>query len=111
MKKSTLNAIATYIASHDIPELATVRDEILAEFEKNEAKAQANREIYAEAHDVVLSVMDSTPRTIAEIYDMCSTELPEGFGKSKVQYAMREYWSGEVVKVENPKGANSYYKR
>ena len=108
MKKSVFTAIANYVATHDVPELASVRDEILAEFEKNEAKAQVNRDLYAEAHDVVMKVMDSTPRTITEIYELCAPDLPDGFSKSKIQYAMREYWAGEVVKVENPKGANEY---
>lgn len=108
MKKSVFTAIANYLSTHDVPELASVRDEILAEYEKNEAKAQVNRNLYAKAHDVVMNVMDSTPRTIAEIFDLCEADLPEGFSKSKIQYAMREYWKDEVVKIENPKGANEF---
>ena len=37
-------------------------------------------------------------------------ELPEGMTKSQVQYALINYWAGEVVKIENAKAANQYRK-
>ena len=111
MKKSVFTAIVNYVATHDIPELAGVRDAILDEFKRNEDKAQANRDLYAEAHDAVMAVMDATPRTVGEIYELCADTLPDGFTKSKVQYGIREYWKDDVMKIENPKGANTYTKR
>lgn len=110
MTKNTMMTLVNYLTNNDIPELATVKEEILAQYAKNEEKAQANRDLYTQAHDVVMSVMDDTPRTVAEIYEACEDELPEGFSKSKVQYAMRALWSDEVVKIENAKGANQYTK-
>ena len=111
MKKTTMTAIYNYLSKNDIPELADAFADIKAEFAKNEAKAQANRELYAEAHDVVMEALGYDPITIADLYEKCADVLPEGFSKSKVQYAMREYWKDEVVKIENAKGANTYMKR
>ena len=101
-------ALVNFLSNNDIPELADVKAEILAQYAKNEEKAQANRGLYAQAKDVVLRAIDSTPRTVTEIYDACSDELPEGFSKSKIQYALRALWADEVTKIEQAKGANQY---
>ena len=106
MKKNTMTAIANYIKN--IPELANEYAELSAELAKGEAKAQANRELYAVAHDVVMSCVGSTPMTVSEIYDACADELPEGFSKSKIQYAVRELWGAELVKHENGKNPFTY---
>lgn len=86
--------------------------EALAEFgtevAKIEIQKQAAQEAYNQAHDAVIAVMGSEPMTVAEIYANCSGLLPEGFSKAKVQYGLLNYWRNEVVKVENPKGANGY---
>ena len=110
MTKNTMMTLVNYLTNNDIPELADVKAEILAQYAKNEEKAQANRDLYAQAHDVVMGVIDETPRTVAEIYEACEDELPEGFTKSKLQYALRASWSSEVNKIENAKGANQYTK-
>lgn len=105
MKKVSLQSLVSFIDSMDAQGSATqeileVRDEIVAELSKGEAKAQANRDKYAEAHDIVLSAMSETPATIAEIYEEVKDKLPEGFSKSKVQYAITRLWADEVVKTE-----------
>jgi hypothetical protein len=112
MKKNTMITLANYFAAQpELPaDVADAVEELHLELAKNEAKAQANREAYAAAHDIVMDAMDDTPKTVAEIYDACADELPEGFSKSKIQYALLNYWNDEVVKVENPKGANTYRK-
>ena len=106
MKKATMTAIANYIKN--VPELATEYAELAAELNKNEAKAQANRELYATAHDVVMAHLDATPVTVADLYASCEDELPDGFSKSKVQYALSNYWADEVVKHDNGKKAYTY---
>ena len=110
MKKHTMETVANYIASlSNVPaEVVEANQEIFSELEKNAAKAQANRDAYAVAHDIVMAHMSETPQTIAEIYDACADELPEGFSKSKIQYAVLNYWKDEVTKIEQPKGANQY---
>lgn len=111
MTKNTLSTLVNYLNAHDIPELADVKAELNAQFDKNEAKAQANRDLYAAAKDIVLSVVGDTPMTVAEMYDACADKLPEGFSKSKVQYAVREYWADALDRHDNGKNAYTYTKR
>ena len=103
-----MTAIANYIKN--VPELATEYAELRAELDKNAAKAEANRELYAAAHDVVMAHLSDTPQTVADLFNACESELPENFSKSKVQYAIREYWANEVVKHENGKNPYTYTK-
>lgn len=106
MKKNTMTTIANYIKN--VPELATEYAELAAELSKNEAKAQANRELYIAAHDVVMAHLTDTPVTVADLFTACEGELPEGFSRSKIQYALLNYWDDEVVKHENGKKAFTY---
>lgn len=106
MKKNTMTAIAAYIKN--VPELANEYAELQAELDKNAAKAQANRDLYATAHDVVMAHLSNTPVTVTDLFTACESELPDGFSKSKVQYALLNYWSDEVVKHENGKKAFTY---
>lgn len=112
MKKATLKNLVSYFAQQNFlpSDVADAVDEMKAELTKGEAKAQANRDLYASAHDAVMNAITNEPQTIAEIYEACKDELPEGFSKSKVQYAILNYWNAEVSKVENAKGANQYRK-
>lgn len=106
MKKNTLRTIADYI--RNIPELANESAELDAEIAKDESKVQANRELYATAHDVAMEVLTDKPMTIAEWFAACGDKMPNGFTKSKMQYAVREYWASEVVKIEGK--VNEYRK-
>ena len=106
MKKNTMTAIANYIKN--VPELAAEYAELQAELDKNEAKAQANRDLYAAAHDVVIGALTNKPVTLAELWEVVKDTVPEGMSKSKVQYALRELWAAEVVKIE---GKVNEYKR
>lgn len=106
MKKTTMTTIANYIKN--VPDLAAEYAELTAELAKGEAKAQANRSLYEAAHDVVMSHLTMQPVTVAELVEACEAELPEGMTKSKIQYALLNYWTDEVVKIENPKSANQY---
>lgn len=101
-----MTTIAAYIKN--VPELANEYAELQAELDKNAAKAQANRDLYATAHDVVMAHLGSTPVTVTDLFAACESELPEGFSKSKIQYALLNYWSDEVVKHENGKKAFTY---
>ena len=111
MKKSVFNTIANYIANHDIPELASIRDEVLAEYNKNKAETDAKMSVYERAHDVVMKALDNSPYTIAEIYELCADVLPDGFSKANLQYAVLHYWQDEFEKIANAKGANTYIKK
>lgn len=107
MKKATMQTIVTYLT--ETGALPEVRDEIVAELNKGEAKAQANRDLYAEAKDVVLGALTDTPVTIGELYAEIEEALPAGFSKGKVQYAITRLWADEVTKIEGK--VNTYTRK
>lgn len=109
MTKNTLKSLVAYLNGQTIDNFEEVKASLEAELAKSEEKAQANRALYAQAHDVVMAQMDETPKTIAELYDACKDALPEGMSKSKVQYALLNYWASEVVKANDGK-VNTYAK-
>ena len=101
MKKATMNAIVNYINTNAVEELYEVRDELVAELNRGAEKAQANRDLYAEAHDIVMEALPTeTPVTIGELYEESEDRLPDGMTKGKVQYAMTRLWVDEITKVE-----------
>ena len=106
MKKNTMNTILSLIATIDTPEAEEVRAELTAELNKGAEKAEANRKLYEQAKEIVLSELGDTPVTVAELYEAVEDKLPEGFTKAKVQYALGHYWESEVVKHEGK--VNSY---
>lgn len=101
-----MTTIANYIKN--VPELAAEYAELKAELDKNAEKAQANRELYTTAHDAVIGALTDKPVTLAELWEAVKDTVPEGMTKSKVQYALRELWTAEVVKIE---GKVNEYKR
>ena len=109
MKKNTMNTILSLIATIDTSEAEAVRSELKAELSKGAEKAQANRELYEQAKEIVLSELGETPVTVAELYEAVEDKLPEGFTKAKVQYALGHYWDKDVVKHEGK--VNSYTRR
>ncbi len=110
MRKVSLQSLVSFIDSIDAPqEIKDVRDEIVAELSKGAEKAQANRDLYAQAHDVVMGALSATPVTIGELYDEIADALPDGFSKGKVQYAITRLWADEVVKTEGK--VNTYSRK
>ena len=104
-----MNTILSLIATIDTPEAEAVRSELKAELSKGAEKAQANRDLYEQAKEIVLSELGETPATVAELYEAVEDKLPEGFTKAKVQYALGHYWDKDVVKHEGK--VNSYTRR
>jgi len=109
MTKTIMNSILSLVAAIDTPEAEEIRVAIQNELSKGEAKAQANRDLYAQAHDVVIGALTETPVTIGELYEEVKDSLPEGFSKGKVQYAVTRLWSDEIVKTEGK--VNTYSRR
>ena len=107
MKKVSLLSLVSYLT--ETGALPEIKAEIEAELSKGEAKAQANRDLYAQAHDVVIDALSDTPVTIGELYDEIANALPEGFSKGKVQYAITRLWADEVVKTEGK--VNTYTRK
>lgn len=107
MRKTTMNVILSLIANIDTPEAEEVRAELNEELNRGAEKAEANRKLYEQAREVVLGTLDEkTPATVAEIFEACAPDLPAGFTKAKVQYALSHYWEADVVKHEGK--VNSY---
>ena len=102
MKKSTMIALVNYLNGATIDNLAEIKSELEAELNRNAEKAAANRELYESAKSVIFEGfrVAGTPVTIAELYEEIKDELPRGFSKSKVQYAVTRLWSDEIVKTE-----------
>ena len=107
MKKSTLSAI--YSALKDIDFDATMLAEIEKDLNKGEAEKAQKAEAYEVAKPIVLGALTDTPVTIGELYDEIADELPEGFTKGKVQYAITRLWVDEVTKVEGK--VNTYARK
>ena len=110
MTKNTLTALVNYLTEKNDDYMMDIKAELEKELNRNAEKAQANRELYAEAHDIVMNglTMIGTPVTVGELYEEVKDELPDGFSKGKVQYALLHYWADEVVKIE---GNPNTYKR
>lgn len=101
MRKVSLQSLVSFIDSIDAPQdIKDIRAEIVAELSKGAEKAQANRDLYAQAKDIVFGALSTTPVTIGELYDEVADELPDGMTKGKVQYALTRLWANEVVKTE-----------
>ena len=110
MKKATMNTIVNYINDNAIEALYEVRDELVAELSKGaEAKAQ-NDALYDAAKAVVMDELGTTDKavTISELFDAVEANLPEGFTKGKLQYAVTRLWKDEIVRIEGK--VNTYRK-
>lgn len=102
MKKSTMQSLVDYLNGATINDLEKIKEELEAELNRNAEKAAANRELYESAKSVIFEGFHvaGAPITIAELYEEIKDELPQGFSKSKVQYAVTRLWSDEIVKTE-----------
>jgi hypothetical protein len=107
MKKATMNAIVNYLSDNlsyaneeEKSFLQSTIDELTAELTRGEAKAQANRDMYAVATPIVLRALSDTPVTIGELFTEIEGDLPEGFTKGKVQYLVTRVLTDKVEKHE-----------
>ena len=108
MKKATMNTIVNFINDNAIEALYEVRDELMAELNKGAEQKAQNAELYDAAKAVVMSELGDTPVTIGELYDAVAGDLPEGFTKGKLQYAVTRLWKDEIVRIEGK--VNTYRK-
>ena len=96
MKKLSMETLVNYINAHNVEELSTIKDELVAELSKGKAKADANRAIYEEIHDAVMRTLASATNPVT------AQELAEetGYAKGKIVYGLTNYWTDEVNKIE-----------
>lgn len=90
-------------------DVADAVDELKAELNRGAEKAQKNRDLYEAVKPIALEGLRvaHNPVTISELYEEIKDELPEGFAKSKLQYAITRLWVGEVIKHEGKVGTYS----
>ena len=94
MKKSSLQSLVSYLNGEAVENIADIKAEIEAELAKGQAKAEANRAVYAEIHDKVIEALSvaSNPVTAQELAD------ETGIARGKIVYGLTNYWGDEVVK-------------
>ena len=109
MKKTTIQTLVSYLNGTPVDNLAEIKEELEKELNRNAEKAQANRDLYASAHDVVINALASAsaPVTMSELWEAVDGNLPDGMTKGKVQYAVTRLWSDEIVKTEGKVNAYS----
>ena len=95
-------ALVSYLNGNTVDNLDEIKAELEAELNRGAEKAQKNRDLYDSVKPIVFEglSMASSPVTIAELFDEIKDRLPDGFGKSKVQYAVTRLWIDELVKHE-----------
>ena len=110
MKKATMNTIVNYINDNAIEALYEVRDELIAELNKGAEEKTKNAELYDTAKAIVMDELGMTDKavTIAELYDAVEANLPDGFTKGKLQYAVTRLWKDDIVRIEGK--VNTYRK-
>ena len=110
MKKATMNSILSLIATIDTPEADAVRSELKAELSKGEAVKAENAKLYESAKPVVMDELSKATEavTISELYDAVESNLPQGFTKGKLQYAVTRLWTSDIARVEGK--VNTYRK-
>lgn len=109
MKKTTMTAIVNYINDNAIEALYEARDELTAELNRGAEEKAKSAEQYEAVKAIVMSELATTnkPVTISELYDAVANNLPEGFTKGKLQYAMTRLWKDELVRTEGK--VNTYH--
>lgn len=112
MTKNAMMTLVNYFAfQNGLPsDVADAVDELKVELNRGAEKAQKNRELYAMAHDVVMNGLANmnVPVTVSELFEEIRADLPDGFSRGKVQYALLHYWQDEVVKID---GSPNTYKK
>ena len=93
MKKLSMETLVNYIDSHNVEELFAIKDELTAELSKGKAKADANREIYADIHDKVIEVLSGVTAPVTA-QDLANEN---GIARGKIVYGLTKYWPDEVV--------------
>lgn len=97
MRKASFQTIYTALTNYGF-ENAEIMTELANEINKGaDAKAQ-NAAVYDEVKPLIFGVLCDTPLSISEIYEAVADDLPNGFTKGKVQYAVTRLWANEVCK-------------
>ena len=108
MKKSVFEMVVAMVNGQPVADMDTLRDEVNAEYERMNAKRQANKDAYDIAKGVAFGILSDKPMTVKEIFAAGEGQWPNTFTPAKVQYALLHYWNDEVDKHDNGKSAFTY---
>ena len=108
MKKASLQSLVNYLNGETVTNLDEIKAELEAELGKDLARKQATAQAYENAYDAIVGNLSDTPITCGELYEAIKGELPVGFTRNKVQYALTHYWQDKIVKIE---GKPNQYRR
>jgi len=108
MKNATLNTIYSALLDAGYESTDPIMEEISKEMNRGAEVKQAKEALYAQAKDIVLTAMDA-PATISEIFEAVESDLPEGFTKGNLQYAITRLWKDEIDKTEGK--VNTYSRK
>ena len=109
MKKNVFEMVVAMVNGREVADMETLRNEINAEYERMSAKRQANQDVYAAAHDVLMDALTDEAQTSKELFEQ--NKWPDGFTQGKLNYALRAMWADEVRKIDNGKNANTYTRK
>ena len=109
MKKNVFEMVVAMVNGREVADMDTLRNEVNAEYERMNAKRQANQDVYTAAHDVLMGALTDKEQTSKELFER--NEWPDGFTQGKLNYALRAMWADEVRKVDNGKSANTYTRK
>lgn len=106
MKKVTLETIYNTLKTMDYD--ADILAELETEINRGATEKAQRMAGYEDVREIILNALTDTPATCTEIFDAIENQLPEGFTRGKVQYALTHLWQDEIVKVA---GKPNGYKR
>lgn len=105
---TNINALYNVLNNYEGMDTETrmVLEDLVAQFEQKEEKAKSKRAEKAAAYEAAWPVVEEAMKaigsaaTVADIFNECEKNLPEGFTKSRISYGMTHYWTDRVVKTE-----------
>ena len=109
MKKNVFEMVVAMVNGREVADMDTLRNEVNAEYERMNAKRQANQDAYTAAHDVLMGALTDKEQTAKELFER--NEWPDNFTQGKLNYALRAMWADEVRKIDNGKSANTYTRK
>ena len=102
MKKSSAKTLVAYFAmQNNLPsDVADAVDELKAELAKDEQRKADKTSAYDTAWEAVHELLSKSSKPLSAAEIAAQAELPEGFTKGKVVYALGHDWADRVIKVE-----------